>query len=171
VSDVTPVLKKMSPAHRRECVASFYMTLALNLGLLVADWRATLFFWVPVTWFVSTAILVLYNYTDHVPSQPGDPLRYATYDALRSPYRRLLSSLDLHNIATHITHHRFPHVYWSDLPRVQAEQVATYEAHGTPRTQGLNSAILFNPVAFLLMAYRVNRLRHSVPVKAAGTTP
>jgi fatty acid desaturase len=168
VPDVGPVLEKMPVAQRRECTVSFSLSVAFVLGLGLLDWYATLLFWLPVTWLVSTVLIVLYNYTDHVPSNPANPMLYATYDPLRTSYRRFLSFLDLHNVATHITHHRFPGVYWSELPRKQEAWLPTYTSVGTPRTYALNSAIVANPFALILMSYRVHRARSAIPVTSAS---
>ncbi|MGY3133950.1 fatty acid desaturase [Bradyrhizobium sp. USDA 4501] len=152
--------REMKVRHKVECIASFVMTLVLAAVLALLDWRAAVLFWLPVTWVGSTLMVAVYNYTDHVPGVPADPYRYATYVPLDSRYRRFLSALDLHNISTHLTHHRAPGIYWTELPRRQATLEAAYRDHGAPVSAALNSAILFNPIAFVRMLFFVNGTRN-----------
>ena len=154
-----PFLKAMERKQRLECAVSFGLTFLITFILFFVDTYATLVFWIPVTYVSSALIVALYNYTDHVPGNPGDGFHYATYVELLTPYQRLLSFIDLHNISTHLTHHQFPNVYWNDLPKKQAERVEQYKAHGSPVSLAHNSGILFNPLAFLLMIYWVQRKR------------
>lgn len=167
---------EMKPRHKVECLASFALTVALTAALAVIDWHSLVLFWVPVTWIGSTLMVAVYNYTDHVPGTPDNPYRYATYVPLNSRYRRFLSLLDLHNISTHLTHHRAPGVYWTELPRQQAAWEGEYRQRNAPISAALNSAILFNPVAFAGMLYRVNAARNRltgghVKVSATSSAP
>jgi fatty acid desaturase len=163
-----PILRQMKPAGRREFWLSMSLTLLVTAVFFVVDWYATLLFWLPVTWISSTLVVALYNYTDHVPGDPQDPIRYATYSPLGTRYQRLLSYLDLHNISTHVTHHRFPAVYWADLPARQRREEPLYRARRTPLTFALNSGILFNPLAFLTMTWEVSRRRGQRRADAAA---
>jgi fatty acid desaturase len=151
---------QMKPPHKAECILSFALTVMLTTCLAVLDWRAAVLFWAPVTWIGSILMVAIYNYTDHVPSVPDDPYRYATYVPLDSGYQRFLSWLDLHNISTHLTHHRAPGIYWTELPRQQAAWQSEYRCRNAPISDALNSTILFNPVAFVQMLHRVNSKRN-----------
>jgi fatty acid desaturase len=162
---------EMKPRHKTECFVSFALTVTTTAALAVFDWRAAVLFWVPVTWIGSTLMVAVYNYTDHVPGVPNDPYRYATYVPLDSGYQWFLSALDLHNISTHLTHHRAPGIYWTALPRQQAAWETEYRQHGAPISTALNSAILFNPVAFARMLSRVNRTRNQLMTGHANTSP
>lgn len=154
-----PFYRRMSPSERRECILSLGLTLALAIGLFMIDAYATLIFWIPVTWIASFPLVALLNYVDHVPGDPGEAFRYATYAETRTPYQRLLSLIDLHNFTYHLSHHRFPQVHWADLGDLHAASLDDYKRNGSPVTYGLNSSLVFNPVAFLTMIYRLQRDR------------
>jgi len=73
---------------------------------------------------------------------------------------QLLSWMDLYNFAFHLTHHRFPQVHWADLPELHAASLPEYQRRGSPLSYGLDSSMLFNPVARVVMAYPLNRDRN-----------
>lgn len=162
-----PIYRELSANDRRECRRSFALTLALTVVFYLIDPYATLVYWIPVTYVMSFLILLLANYTDHVPGDPGDQYLLATYAELRSPYEWFISVMDMHNSAYHLTHHRLPKIHWAELGRVHEACIPEYKAHGSPVSLAVNSTHLFNPFAFALMLYQVQRRRNTIAVTSA----
>jgi fatty acid desaturase len=160
---------QLAPRQQRECQLGFALFVALEATMCLLDPLAGLLFWIPMTCVVAPVVMDLHCYTDHVPGNPYDAFHCATYFDVRTRWHRLCSLLDLHNAAYHLTHHRFPRVHWSDLPRVQAAWLDEYKRHNSPVSVGFGSGLLLNPLAFLWSLWRVNATRSSISIRPITT--
>ena len=140
-----PVLSRLArtrPAQHAEVRLCRWVVFAVPLALAALDPLNTLCFFVPLVVIAPLIASLLMNLTDHVPGTLTHPFRQATYAEPKAAFARLLSSINRHSAATHLTHHLFPKVHWTELPALQRELAPTYERHGAPRSMLLESSAL-----------------------------
>jgi fatty acid desaturase len=157
---------RLSPRERRECLLGFGLYVALTATLCALDPFTGLVFWLPLTAIVAPLIMDVHCYLDHVPGNPYDEFHLATYFNVRTRWHRFCSLVDLNNSAYHLTHHRFPGVHWSELPRVQAEWLDEYQQRGSPESFAFGKTMMLNPIAFFWIVWRANAARHDMQIDA-----
>ena len=162
--------RQMTSGERHECLLSFGLTWSLAAVLFYFDPYATIFFWIPVTWVLSFMVIGLYNYFDHVPGNPYDEFKLATYRPVETRWEKVLALLDLHNDSYHLTHHRYPSMHWTDIPKLHREWLGEYKRYGSPVT-ALSDDDFFNPVAFVHSVWEVRRRRQEVAITRDTPTP
>ena len=156
------IYKQLRPGEQREVLISLGASFLISLSLFYIDWYTTLVFWLPVVWIFSFIMAGLYDYLDHVPGNPYNEFLYATYKHPETRYDRFFSLLALHNTAAHLTHHRFPNIHWSDLPKLQERWLSEYKARKSPISCApLND---LNPLSFLMMIYKLHKRKNEIPV-------
>ena len=115
----TRLMRTRRPRWFRQRMLEGAVTWAVNITLLVVDWKRFLLFWhlphVYATWAVVTM-----NYVQHDGCDPESP-----YDHSRNFLGRLLNWLTL-NHGYHTIHHNRPGLHWSDLPAAHAAEVAPF---------------------------------------------
>jgi|GEM_PF-3147888 len=151
--------RAMRPAERREGLVSLFFSLLTTMCLAFINLRATLCFWIPVVWIGSFVMMSLYDYLDHVPGDPENEFRYATYAHPKNWFERLIARLDMYNRATHLTHHRSPKIHWADVLAVQEQWLGRYEKEESPRSLAPMLDII-NPIGFLRALARVHHQRN-----------
>ena len=148
-----PFIDRLTTRDRREA----YQDIAIRAGAVIAlfaiDPYTTILYWLPATWLVSSFILCLSTFTDHVPGRIDSLMGHSTFVPLRGPFHRLLSSLDLHNISTHLTHHLHPATPWLDLPQKQEENLPEYARHSSPVSIAPSFGIL-SPLGVIITMFR-----------------
>lgn len=149
----------MRREERHECYIHFALHLLLIGILLLLDWKTTLMYWIPAVTIAPAYIQGIYSYTDHLGATQNE-WQFATYNPL-SRWTRFLSWLDLWNVGSHVTHHRYPATHWLLLPKIHEEEEHLYKKYGTPIGEACNSTFLFNPIAFIRMMYRLSRMGSS----------
>lgn len=151
-------LKRSRPAHYAEIVATRWAQLGV-LGLLVA-WRPfeTLCFFIPAMVVLPHFAALLMNLTDHLPSTLTHPFRQATYLEPRTWRERFLAAVNRQSAATHLTHHLFPQVHWTQLRELQRELLPIYERHQAPRSHLLTTVLLGNWLEFLRLYHHLGHV-------------
>jgi hypothetical protein len=109
------------------------------------------------------------NLTDHLPADLAHPFRQATYFEPASRMERLLSAVNHQTAATHLTHHLFPQVHFAHSRRLQKRLLPLYRRHRAPRSLIVNTTLLGNPLALLLVLRQV--LHQAEGASRTGTDP
>jgi fatty acid desaturase len=152
-------LERRRPAAHREVLAlRWAFPLWLLLLTLLAP-RETLLFLLPVLTLQGSFASLVMNLTDHIPGDPRHWFRLATWLQPRSRGEQILSALNHHTCATHLTHHLFPAWHWVHLPRLQAELAPLYQKHGAPRSLLVGSALLGEPLGLWRVLRELERRR------------
>ena len=135
------MLKRKRPPLYREIVATRWLALAWAVVLLAVDWQSTLLVFFPLTLLVAPFASNAMSLTDHVPGNPAHPFQLATYFEPRTPWQRLMCRINHHTAATHLTHHLFPQVHWTQLPRLQRRLSPLFRKHHAADVVGLQLAV------------------------------
>ncbi len=152
-------LAQRHPAGYREVIALRYASVAFFVLLVGLDWRNTLFFYVPAVLIVGSLGSLVMNLTDHIPGDARHPFRFATFIEPVTRREAMLSSINHHTAATHLTHHLFPGVHWVHLPALQRQLAPIYARHGAPRSRILNSTLIGNPLRFAWLLWDLEQRR------------
>jgi len=162
-------LKRSRPGHYAEIVAARWANLLVLL--LLTAWRPfeTLCFFVPAVGVVPLLASLLMNLTDHLPSILSHPFRQATYLEPKTWQERFLAAVNRHSAATHLTHHLFPQVHWTQLRALQRELLPLYERHQAPRSWLSSTVLLGNWFEFFRLYWRLgHEARRSLSAREKG---
>lgn len=152
-------LKKQNKSNFREIICTRWFCIVWFCILLLIDYKNTLFYYLPFIVLLPPVITFTMSLTDHVPGNPNHVFRQATYYQPKSKYESILSFLNHHSAATHLTHHLFPQVHWIFLQRLQFRILNIYEKHCAPKSIILNSFLIGNPFRLIKILKELDRLR------------
>lgn len=159
MDEAVVTLGERRPAELREIRLVRWAFLGWFAVLAIADWRDTLFYFVPTVLLVGSFASLVMNLTDHIPGDPRHPFRLATYLEPSTARERMLSALNHQTCATHLTHHLFPGVHWVHLRDLQRRLAPIYARNGAPRSLIVNTTLCGNPIRMALLLREIGRRR------------
>ncbi len=159
VSATVEPLRRTQPRVYWEIIAVRWACLGWAIVLLLLDWRDTVFFMFPLALLVAPFASDTMSLTDHVPGDPDHPFRMATYLEPTRAWERFLCQVNHHTASTHLTHHLFPHIHWTLLPRLQRRLLKFYRKYDAPTSLICNSVLLGNPARLIAVLRRAEQRR------------
>jgi fatty acid desaturase len=156
-SPLPAVQHRVSRRDKMEIAATRTASWLLLGALLWFDPVDTLLFFVPCVFIASRVGSEVINLTDHIPGNWNEPFLQATWLEPANGWQRFLAKVNRSTASTHLTHHLFPSVHWIDLNRLQSALAPIYRRQKAPASLFVNSIILGNWFALLVVLRNVER--------------